>query len=69
MRRSLSVRYSIIGHRIGGHPIAVDTIATVDDDRSNLHAPLWVLGRRFSKTVGAGTVTHVDLIRPGSLSF
>lgn len=69
MRKSLEANYTILGHRIGGLPLAVDTIADVDDDRSNVHIPLWILSRRFSKRAGTGTLTQLELIRPGTLAF
>lgn len=67
LRKSLSAHYTIVGHRIGGLPVAVDTMISVNDDDQNLHLPLWVFGRRFSKTPHDGTKTTLELIRPGSL--
>jgi prophage tail gpP-like protein len=67
MRKALSANYTILGHRIGGQPVAVDTMIDVDDDRSNIHGALWVLARRFSKHAGGGTRTQLELIRPGTI--
>jgi len=69
MRKGLTARYTIEGHKIGGVNLAVDTIVDVDDDISNLHRPMWVLSRRFSKVAGGGTTTQIELIRPQSLQF
>ena len=69
LRKSLSAHYTIIGHRLGGLPVAVDTMISVNDDISNLHLPLWVFGRRFSKSPGEGTRSVLELVRPGSLPF
>lgn len=69
MRKSLTARYTIEGHKLNGQPIAVDTIVDVDDDRSRLHIPMWVLGRRFSKSRNGGTTTTIECIRPGTLLF
>ena len=69
MRRSLTVHYEFMGHTIGGVPIAVDTMAEVEDDRSGLHGSFWVLSRNFSKSAQSGTRTKVELIVPGSLQF
>jgi prophage tail gpP-like protein len=69
MRQSLQAKYTIEGHKLNGQSIAIDTIIDVDDDRSNLHTPMWVLGRQMFKDVGGGTRTTLDLIRPGSLIF
>jgi prophage tail gpP-like protein len=70
LRASLSAKYVIMGHRLGGHPIAVDTVVMVEDDRSNWHGPLWIIGRTFTKRPGAGgTTTHIEAIRLGSLTF
>jgi prophage tail gpP-like protein len=70
MRSSLSAHYTIEGHRLNGQPIAVDTVMQVEDDRSNWHAPLWVIGRTFSKVAGQqGTRTRIEMIRLGTLQF
>jgi prophage tail gpP-like protein len=69
MRQSLQARYTIEGHKLNGQAVAIDTIIDVDDDKSNLHTPLWVLGRQMTKDVGGGTRTVLDLIRRGSLIF
>lgn len=69
MRRSLSAKYTIEGHRLGGQPIAIDTMIDVDDDLSNTHLPLWILEREFMKDLGGGTKTTFSGIRPGTLAF
>jgi prophage tail gpP-like protein len=71
MRRALSARYEIMGHKLNGQPIAVDTIVAVLDQQpiANWNGPLWVLGRDFSKTPNGGARTNLELILPGSLQF
>jgi|SRR5579875_293369 len=69
MRKALFAVYTFEGHRLGGVPLAVDTIISVDDDRSNLHTPLWIQGRRFRKSPTEGTRTTIECILPGSLQF
>jgi prophage tail gpP-like protein len=69
MRKALTASYTIMGHTLGGQPIAVDTIASVQDDRSALNMNLWILGRKFVKTARGGTLTHIKAILPGSLYF
>jgi prophage tail gpP-like protein len=70
MRKSLVAQYTIEGHTLGGHPIAVDTMIDVEDDIAGINGPLWVLSRRFTKVSGEqGTKTQVHLIRPGTLLF
>ena len=69
MRHALTANYTIEGHRIGGVPIAVDTIVDVQDDHSGLHQLMWVIGRHFRKDAHAGTSTQIQTIRPGSLQF
>lgn len=68
MRKSLVAKYTFEGHTLNDQPVCVDTIVDIDDDRSNLHIPMWVLGRRFSKTQ-QGTKTTIECIRPGTLVF
>jgi len=70
MRKSLSAHYTIEGHKLGGQPVAIDTIADVDDDLGGVKIPLWILDRRFSKRAGEeGTKTVIEGIRPGTLQF
>jgi prophage tail gpP-like protein len=70
MRESLHANYTIEGHRLGGQPVAVDTVIQVDDEKSNnFSGPLWVLERTFSKRAGEGTMSTMGLIRLGTLSF
>ena len=70
MRKVLTARYTIPGHRLNQQPVALDTIVDVDDDRSGIHQPLWVIGRRFHKAAGAtGTTTTIECILPGTLIF
>jgi prophage tail gpP-like protein len=69
MRKALSARYTVMGHKINGQPLAVNTTIDVDDDRGNLHKPMWILGRHFSKSAAQGTLTALDLIQPNSLVF
>lgn len=69
MRKVLTAHYTIEGHRINGQPIVVDTIIDVDDDRAQLHQPMYILGRRFAKRAGSGTTTTMELIVPGTLTF
>lgn len=67
MRKALDAHYTIVGHRIGGQPVAVDTTIDVQDDRSDLHTTLWVIGRRFSKSPRSGTTTELELVRLGTI--
>lgn len=70
MRKALQAHYMIEGHTLNGQPVAVDSIISVDDDRSNVHMPLWIISRRFSKAAGsAGTTTSIECILPGTLVF
>jgi prophage tail gpP-like protein len=70
MRKSLTAHYTIEGHKLNGQNVVTDTIVSVDDDVSNLHLPLWVIGVSYSKRGGAqGTTTTLECIRPGTLTF
>lgn len=70
MRKALTSRYTFEGHKLGGVPLCVDTIATVEDDRADWHGPLWCIGRRFHKAAGStGTKTDTEWIMPGTLQF
>ena len=69
LRKAFNAHYVIEGHQIGGVPIAVDTMMSVSDDRSNVNQDLWVLSRKFTKSSNGGTHTSIELILPGSLTF
>lgn len=71
LRKALTARYEFMGHKINGQPVAVDTMINLNDQRPTVrwNGPLWVLGRRFSKTAQSGTRTTLELILPGSLEF
>lgn len=69
-RKLLTASYTIEGHALNGQPIALDTIIDVDDDVTNLHLQLWIIGRRFHKAAGSsGTTTTIECILPGTLVF
>lgn len=69
LRKALTARYTIMGHKLNGQPIAVDTVVSVKDDRSGLDMNLWVLGRKFTKSAHEGTRTHIQTILCGALTF
>lgn len=71
MRKALVARYEFMGHLLNGQVPAVDTIVNLNDARPtvNWQGPLWVLGRRFSKSARDGTRTTLELLLPGSLVF
>jgi prophage tail gpP-like protein len=71
MRKALTARYEIMGHSLNGQPVAIDTIVNVNDQRPTVkwQGPLWVLGRKFSKSAASGTRTTLELILPGALVF
>ena len=69
MRKALTARYTFMGHALNGQPVAVDTIVGATDDKSGFQGPLWVLGRRFSKSATEGSRTNLDLVLPGSIQF
>lgn len=69
LKKALTANFTIRGHQLNGQPVAVDTIVTVQDDRSGLDMNLWVLGRKFTKSAGGGTSTKIACILPGALTF
>jgi prophage tail gpP-like protein len=69
MRKAVTASYSVAGHISNGAVWTVDTIVNVDDDVGRLHEPMWVLGRSFYQSRSGGTLTQLELIRPGSLVF
>lgn len=71
MRKALTARYQFMGHMLNGQIPAIDTIVNLNDQRPTVRwqGPLWILGRRFSKSASDGTRTSLELILPGALSF
>jgi prophage tail gpP-like protein len=47
-----------------GFTYNTNTILNVDDDRADVHEPLWVQSRGFGIQKGAGVVTKLKMIRP-----
>jgi prophage tail gpP-like protein len=69
-RKALTATYTVMGHRLGGQAICVDTIIDVQDDYGRLHAPMWVAGVRYHMAPGqTGGRTTIELLRPGTLVF
>ncbi len=69
MRSGFTANYTVDGHTQNGIPWAVDTMVQVDDDRTNVHEPLYVLARTFTKSRTDGTKTHLELIRSNTMAF
>lgn len=69
MRHAFSGRYTIMGSRLNGQSVAVDTMISIDDDRSDVHQNMWILSRHFHKAAGQGTATTIEVILPGALQF
>lgn len=62
--------YVVRGHTYGGtYPYAVNTMIDVDDDYLNIHEPMWVMGKTFTKSRGEGTRTELRLIKPYTLEL
>jgi prophage tail gpP-like protein len=71
-QRMWTGHYVVEGHTQGPAktPWAVDTIVTVDDDAGRgFHGPMYVRGRTFEKSRGAGTRTTLRLVLPHTISF
>lgn len=68
-RHAITAEYTVKGHTQNGKPWAVDTIVDVQDDRCNLHGPMWVGRRTFTKSRSQGTQTRLSLILPHTMSF
>ncbi len=69
MRQGFTAHYTVDGHTQNGVPWAVDTMVQVDDDRTNVHEPLYVLARTFTKSRTDGTKTQLELIRRHTMVF
>lgn len=61
--------YELEGHSQNGHPFAVNTLVSVDDDICNVHQNLWVIEKTFSKSSQGGTRTKLKLILPYTLEI
>jgi prophage tail gpP-like protein len=68
-RKSLVCNYTVAGHTSNGHPWTVDTIVDVDDECGNVHEPMWIQERTFTKSRSGGTRTSMVLLRVGALEF
>lgn len=66
-QKALMVDYTLTGHTQNGIPWAVNTVVNVDDDIHNIHQPMWVLERTFSKARNGKTQTDLTLIALNTL--
>lgn len=82
VRRELALRihkafqgsYEVNGHTYKvpdgtAAPWCVNTVVYVDDDVSDVHEPMWVMSRTFTKSRTEGTRTALELVRLNSLVF
>ena len=69
MRKSFEYSVTVQGHVNSGVPWQVNAMVDVQDDVAGVHEPLWILDRTFTKSRSAGTMTHLQCIRPGTLQF
>lgn len=65
--KSLSLKYTVVGHTQNGHPWATNTLVSVDDDIHGIHENMWVMAKTFNKSYTGGTTTNLELIRPFTL--
>lgn len=73
-RKLETAKYTVKGHYCrtpqGEYaPWAVDTVVMVDDEVTGINGPMWVKGRTFTKSVGAGTKTTLDLVALNTIEF
>jgi len=67
-QKAQTLNYVVKGHTSDGiHPWTVNTNVQVLDDVFNIHSPMWVYERTFSKSFSSGTVTQMKLILPNTL--
>jgi prophage tail gpP-like protein len=66
-RTALTASYDVVGHTQRGAPWAVNTMVDVDDDVLDIHRPLWLLDKTFSKSSTGGTTSSLRLILPNTL--
>lgn len=69
-RDYFTATYEVRGHTYGGeYPYAINTMIDVDDDYLNIHEPMWVMGKTFTKSRTNGTRTELRLIKPHTLEL
>jgi len=69
-RKYFTVTYTVKGHTYGDkYPYAVNTNVDIDDDHLGIHDTLWTMGRTFTKSRDAGTMTELTMIRPYTLEL
>jgi len=69
VRRAVVGTYTFMGHELDGQVVQVDTVVDVQDDRSNWHAPMWILSRSLRKSRTGGTTTTIECLPLNSLVF
>jgi prophage tail gpP-like protein len=68
LKKSLTYSVTLKGTRDPrtGYTYAPNAMAMVDDDLADVHEPLWVSSRGMGTQEGEGTVSKLNLWRPGS---
>ena len=69
MRKSFEYHCTVEGHSNNGLPWCIDSMVDVQDELANVSEPLYLMDRTFEKSRNGGTLTHLTMVRPGSISF
>jgi prophage tail gpP-like protein len=69
MRKSFEYHCTVEGHSNSGLPWCLDAVVDVQDELANVSEPLYILDRTFEKSRNGGTLTHLTMVRLGSISF
>lgn len=67
--KAISLKLTVRGHTIGGSPVAVNTIAHVDESVLGIANRWWVKERTFTKSRDGGTKTSMTLIPSGTIEI
>jgi prophage tail gpP-like protein len=67
--RALQVTYTVEGHTQAGSPWALNSIVDVDDDAIDVHSPMWLRARQFTKSATGGTLTRLTLAVPYTIEI
>ena len=66
--KAITLKYKVFGHTQNDIPWCVNTMVMVDDNELDIHGPMWLKSRTFTKS-RSGTFTDLTLIPPYTLMF
>lgn len=69
IRKVLVYTATVRGHTHDGGAWAIDSLVTVDDERTRVQENLYIIGKTFTKTRHGGSLTSLEMVRPEAMNW